>query len=202
MTTLPYRPARATRVPARRGFTLVEALVVIVMIGLLLGIMLPRMGVDRWQAKASAQSVGSSLLLAQREAMAKQYNILVLFDQSRNAIRIVYDSADNGRADAADRSRTIYLGDGVTFGRPSDVPGMPMGNATVSFSSTEPVTGLPVLTYYRNGSAKEFGWFYLTTLKALGSGQGTGRSWAVVINRATGRPEWNTYTPSGWKRGF
>lgn len=202
MTSLQRVPTRDRRAHARRGFTLVEAMVVIVMIGLLLGIMLPRMGVDRWQAKASAQSIGSSLLMAQREAVAKQYNMLVLFDQSRNAIRIVYDSANNGRADANDRSRTIFLGDGVTFGRPSDTPGMAMGNATVSFGSLEPATGLPVLTYYRNGSTKEFGWFYLTTLKALGSGRGTGRSWAVMINRATGRPEWNIYTASGWKRGF
>ena len=60
-----------------RGFSLVEMLGVIVIIGMMASIALPRTGVATYKANSGAQVVASTLVYAQRQAISRQANTLV-----------------------------------------------------------------------------------------------------------------------------
>jgi prepilin-type N-terminal cleavage/methylation domain-containing protein len=187
---------------ATGGFTLMELMVVLVMIGILMSLLAPKVGIDRWQARASAQAVGTTLLTAQRDAIVKQANVIVDLDATNNRLRVGYDSTGNGRLDANERSRGIAMADGTVFGRPADVPAMGFGGNAVNFTYIDATSGLPAIMFYRNGSAQEFGGLYITSLKALNAGRGAGKTWALSMNRATGRAEWSKWNGVSWVRGF
>ncbi|MBI3529785.1 MAG: prepilin-type N-terminal cleavage/methylation domain-containing protein [Betaproteobacteria bacterium] len=65
---------------AQRGFTLVELVVVIILVGVLAVIAIPRFrGVASFNTKGFADSVMTSLRYAQKQAIAKRRNVCVAF---------------------------------------------------------------------------------------------------------------------------
>jgi hypothetical protein len=91
----------------------------------------------------------------------------------------------------------------MVFGKPATVPARSFGNNPVNFTTTELSTGLPAIVLYRNGSAKEFGGLYLSTVKAMGGAPGhANETWAMEMVRATGRAEWLRWNGTAWLRGF
>ncbi len=187
----------------RRGFTMVEMLVVIVMIGILTLIALPRINLSRIRSKAAIQTLGTTMISLQREAIGKQHNIVVMIDVNTRALRVLYDSTNDVRINNNERVRSIPVGEEIVFGRPAGVPARPFGGNPVNFTATELSTGLPAIILYRNGSAREFGGLYLSTVKAMGLATGhENETWAMEIIRATGRAEWLRWNGSAWVRGF
>jgi prepilin-type N-terminal cleavage/methylation domain-containing protein len=189
------------RTSGRRAFTLVEMLIVITMIGILTGIALWRVDIARYQVNGDIQAIGTTLIASQREAIAKQHNVIVVFDTAGNRVRVVWDSNNNGTLDANEHSRFVFLGDRVQFGL-GTAPALPMGAQAVDFADTETSSGLPCVTFYRNGSASEAGGAYITSRRAIGDPKYASDNRAMRVERATGRAEWWHYDGTTWVRGF
>jgi prepilin-type N-terminal cleavage/methylation domain-containing protein len=191
------------RLRPRAGFTLVEMLIVVIIVAITSAIALPKINLSGIRSKSSVQSLGTTMLALQREAIARQHNIVVIIDATRRQLRVVDDSTNNELVTVGERIRTVSLGEGVVFGKPAAVTARPFGANTINFISTEGSTGLPDIVFYRNGSAKEAGGFYLSTAKAMAGAPGHGdESWAMEISRATGRAEWMRWNGTTWIRGF
>lgn len=183
-----------------QGFTLMEMLVTVTIIGILATIALPRINVSRTEAESAMIGLGTALQAAQREGIARQHDVLVTFDEPAATVRMIFDANNNGSLDAGERSRAIPLGNQVVFGRAA-APALPFGAALVNF----PVgtTGLPTLVFHRNGSANFAGGFYLTSVRAqAGDPNNQSDTRAVGVVRATGRVEWMRYIDNAWRRGF
>lgn len=193
------RPSRTTTRLAD-GFTLMEMLVTVTIIGILATIALPRINVSRSEAESAMVGLGTALQAAQREGIARQHDVLVTFDAPAGMVRVIFDANNNGTLDAGERSRGIPLGTQVVFGRAS-APARPFGTSLVNF----PVgtSGLPTLVFHRSGSANFAGGFYLTSIRAqAGDPKNQSDTRAVEIVRATGRVEWLRYIDNTWQQGF
>jgi prepilin-type N-terminal cleavage/methylation domain-containing protein len=189
---------KARTAPA--GFTLVELLLVIVIMGILGAIALPRIDVAKFQVNSAVQAVSTTMVAAQREAVTKQHDIILTFDAANRQVRLIWDANSDGIISPGERSRVVTLDDRVTFGL-GNAPARAFGSQPVNFDDV--INGLPALTFHRNGSASGVGGFYLTSLAAAsGDPTKTNHTRAVEIIRATGRTEWWRYNGSRWDRGF
>jgi len=171
---------------------------VLVVLGILASIAVPRIDISGYRADAAMQSVGSALLVAQRAAVVRQHDVVVSFDASVGLIRIHEDADNDGRITPGERVRFEPLEDGINFGR-GGAPAFRIGDGAISF--TRKHEGHPAVTFRRNGSASEEGGFYLTTTRARSGGHAYDTR-LVVVDRATGRTSWFHHTGSAWKQGF
>jgi type II secretory pathway pseudopilin PulG len=183
---------------------MVEMLIVMVMIAIVVTIAIPRINLSRLRSKAAMQALGTTMLALQREAIAKQYQIVVMIDTTNRALQVLYDSTNDLTINNGERVRTVSLGEEVVFGRPSAVTPRSFGSNPINFATTEISTGRPAIVLYRDGSAKEYGGLYLSTTKAMAGAPGhENETWAMEMVRATGRPEWLRWNGNaGWVRGF
>jgi prepilin-type N-terminal cleavage/methylation domain-containing protein len=181
----------------RDGFTLVELIMVMVLIGIMAGIVAPLLRPERFQLNGAVVQVGSTFSAQQRNAVLRQHNIVLAFDTAAGEIRVHYDLDNDNAMDAGENFSVIQLDDGVVFGRGS-TPARPLSNSTISFTGTQ--AGLPAMTFRRNGSASEEAIVYLTSQRSRTSGGTTfaedGR--AVEIERATGRVRCYSYASGAW----
>ncbi len=185
---------------SRNGFSLVELLIVLVILSILVGIGLPRVDVAHFQVNSAVQALSTTMAASQREAIAKQHDMILTFDAVNRELRLTWDANSNGEIDAGERTRAVALDDRVVFGL-GDAPGRAFGIAPINFN--DEVDGLPALTFHRNGSASGIGGFYLTTTAAAAGGTPRARDTrAAEIVRATGRTEWFRYSGTEWIRGF
>jgi type II secretory pathway pseudopilin PulG len=182
---------------------MVEMLMVIVIIGIVATIALPRINLSRIRSKAAIQTLGTTMLALQRDAIAKQHNIVIMIDAASRSFRVLYDSTNDIRISTNERVRMVPAGEEIVFGKPAAVPARSFGANPVNFTTTEQSTGLPAIVLYRNGSAKEAGGIYLSTVKAMaGVPNHANETWAMEIVRATGRAEWLRWNGTSWVRGF
>jgi prepilin-type N-terminal cleavage/methylation domain-containing protein len=185
----------------RRGFTLAEMLVVLGLIGLLVAIVAPKVDFQHYQIDGGMQAVATALMAAQREAVGKQHDVAVMFDQGNAALRILYDANNNGFIDVSERVRVLQLDSHVRFGRASASALPQIGASAVTF--THLTGGFPSVVFHRNGAASQSGGLYLTSVRALSGNSAYQRDTrALELFRATGRPEWYRYDGTNWTRGF
>jgi prepilin-type N-terminal cleavage/methylation domain-containing protein len=183
----------------RRGLTLIEMMMVIALMGLVLGIALPRVNIEGGRVNATIRSLTAALAVAQRLAVTEQHNVIVAFDSASGRIRVHSDDNNNGVMDSGERVTSTPLGEGVIFGRGA-VPALTYttgssGGDTFNFTRTS--TGYPAIIFRRDGSASENGGFYLTTIRGAASGN-TSWSRAAEIIRSSGRALWYTYATGSW----
>jgi prepilin-type N-terminal cleavage/methylation domain-containing protein len=181
------------------GFTLIEMLIVMVILGLVVAFAAPKIDMTRYRVESSMQGIGMTMLAAERQAITQQHDVILLFDVPNNKIRIHDDANNNGVIDAGERVRGVPLGDGIVFGR-ATAPARPMGAGPVTF--TKVINGFPALVFHRDGSASEAGGFYLTSVRAATSGAHLEDSRSIELERATGRASWYKYGAPVWRRAF
>lgn len=182
-----------------RGMSMAELLAVLGIVGLTTAIVAPKLDVPHFAIEAGMRGIGTTLMAAQRDAVASQHDVIVSFDSTARTLRIHWDKDNDNTEDAGERIRIIGLDDGVTFGRPASVAARSFGTAPVNFAE---VNGRPAVIFRRNGSASESGGLYLTSIRALRPGASSPNDTrAIEFERATGRAEWFRYRGS-WLRGF
>ena len=181
--------------------TLVEIMSVVGLIGMVIAIVAPRIDLGRYKADGGMQVVSTAMMAAQREAVSRQHDIVVMFDQANNSMIFLYDANNDGTVNGGERVRNLVLDRGVVFGRANATVLPAVGGSAVSF--TRIVNGLPSLTYHRSGSASQAGGIYLMWARATsGSAIDADNVRALEVMRATGRPEWWSYDGSSWAREF
>src|SRR5262245_17046317 len=84
------------------GRSLIELLLVIIVIGILVRIAYPAIDALRNNAETAMLQVSTALQAAQREAVARQFDVLVIFDAARNRFQLVFDANNNGIRDGAE----------------------------------------------------------------------------------------------------
>src|SRR5687768_3580673 len=82
----------ATRSCSRRGFTLVEILAVIVILGIASAIIIPQIGTrDDMRARAAARNLVADLIYAQNLAISSGKVVYVRFDVANNKYSLITD---------------------------------------------------------------------------------------------------------------
>jgi prepilin-type N-terminal cleavage/methylation domain-containing protein len=184
----------------RPGFTVVELLAVLILIGIVLTIAIPRINFRAARIEAATRSVTMTLLSAQRAAIQKQHNVVVAFDTIEGTMRIHDDANNDGVIDATEHVRQVELDEGVRFGL-GGATARAIGSAAVTFTRLQ--SGLPALTFSRAGTASEIGGVYVSS-RGTGAGMLIPDTRALEVERSTGRTErfmWDAGA-SQWMRAF
>lgn len=185
----------APTVTERHGFSMIELLIVIVIMGLLAAVAVPKANISSYQANAGAQVVSGTLAYAQRQAISRQADTRVAFDLPNRRLRIHEDRNNDNVIDAAERVTFSNLPEGITFGR-GTATARAIGGEVVTFTRAQGI--LPVLIFRRDGTASEDGGVYLSTIAGLSIDR-TADVRAVEISRATGRATWFSFGTGTWK---
>src|SRR3954470_13886651 len=110
---------RLLKTKLRRGFTLAEMMVVVVITGMMITLAIPRVDTTKWRADAIATIVRTSLQYAQRQAITRQHDMVVSFDTTGERIRTFWDQNNSGVIDNAERVTWRGLDVGILFTDPS-----------------------------------------------------------------------------------
>jgi prepilin-type N-terminal cleavage/methylation domain-containing protein len=183
----------------RGGFTLLELVIVMTIIGIVLTITMPHIDVARLRMNAGFRQVGMTLLVAQRNAVMRQHAVVVAFDSAGRRLRIHDDRNNDGVVQAGELIDFVQLEDGVVFGR-GTAPPLPIGGSAISFVKRQ--GALPALTFQRSGSAGERGVVYLTSARGVASTRYASDGRAFVVTPATGRTTQFEYAGGQWIRRF
>jgi prepilin-type N-terminal cleavage/methylation domain-containing protein len=179
--------------PGRSGFSLVELIYVLVLVGVLVGIAMPRIDFQRARVDSAALQLGSHLLLAQRVAVLKQHDVRISFDETARTVVIHMDADNDGTTAATEQTRTEAIEEGVRFA----LAGAALYGGGAALTFEKDADELPTLVFHRNGSASEEGAVHLTSLSPYGPQHDR----AVRITRATGLARcWSRRTGT-WQEG-
>jgi prepilin-type N-terminal cleavage/methylation domain-containing protein len=182
------------RMTGRSGFSLIEALTVVVIIGILAAVVVPKTAGDRWQLDGAVRATAAEMSYAAQSAVTLQSDVRVSFNADSGRIRTHEDRNNNGTIDSGERVRWTTVAENVYFAR-GTTPALPMGGAAVTFTGTS--DGMRTVIFRRDGSASEEGGVYLSTRRAVARGN-TRDVRAVVVTRSTGRATPMTAASGSW----
>ncbi len=174
----------------RRGYSLGELLWVIVILGVIAGLAIPRLDWMKFRVNAEARNTSLQLGYAQRLAVSLQHNVQVTIDHGTRRMIVDEDANNDGLYGANERRRVIQLENGVNFER-NGVGTLPAPSAT---------NELTRIIYRRDGSADQTGVIYLNTVRGVSLGTNNDAR-ALEVIRATGRAFWYRKTATGWVKG-
>lgn len=174
----------------RAGLTLIELAVVLVLLGTMAGLAIPRLNLSAYRADAAAQQVRSVFQTAQRTSLTRQYDVIVSVDTLKGGLRIAEDVNNNGAIEISEWKFWRPPGEGNRFAVPpagvepgTGVTYRPVGSA-VAGPALKNVDGLPSVIFHRNGSTS-------SEMEVYMSSRYRGRSdfRGITLTRSTGRTE-------------
>jgi prepilin-type N-terminal cleavage/methylation domain-containing protein len=192
----PFRTERRDRA----GFSLLELLAALIIIGILTALAAPRIDAEKFYVDGAVQHANTAFMAAQREAVSQQHNVLVVFDTANASLRTVWDVNNSGAEDNAEHVRVTALSERIRFAKPSGVA--PKNGLATALSPMRGCGGMPCLIVQRNGSLDREASFYLTSRRSLTGGGRETDTRFLEVNRASGRPQSWKYSPSGWVVSF
>jgi prepilin-type N-terminal cleavage/methylation domain-containing protein len=188
-------PRVSARRASRDGYTLVELMMVVVVIGIATAMALPRLNTSGMRVDAAVRDVRGTLQVAQRTAVMRQFDVIVSVDVANAALRVVEDRNNNAAIDADERTRWVRLEPGNRFTVPP--AGVTPANGALSavrLSQPRTIDGLPSIIFRRHGAASSNAEIFV---QGVGGRDSDFR--AVTVVQATGRAEW--YRRDGaWKK--
>jgi type II secretory pathway pseudopilin PulG len=176
---------------------MIELLMIVVIIGLMALLVLPKIRTGSVAVDTAVRTVNLSVMVAQRDAVSRQHNVIIAFDTVAHTVRTVWDVNNNGTVDTGERAHPFLLPEAVILGRPASVPKLG-GASEVSPASRGNARG-PLFIMMRSGGIDRSDVVYFTTKRSLTGADKDVR--ALAIARATGRAMWYKWSTSGWKRG-
>jgi len=180
------------------GFTLIEILLVLAVVGILVSVAMPRINLDRFRIDSGVHTVASAIAASRSQAILQQHDMVLIFDEANREFRVLTDANNNGVADSGESLRTVDLEDGVTYGR-GGAKKLTSDDGNVTFELK--IGGLPALRFHRNGSASEEGVIYITSMRAAQGSSFPEDTRALKIERSTGRVTCYTYRTLSWEEG-
>ena len=181
---------------ARRGFTIIELCVVLIMVGIIAGMAMPRLNYQRYRADAAARVTRAVLQTSQRAAIMRQTNMLIAFSVPQRRMFVIEDSNNNYAYDVGERIRVRPLEEGATFVIPTAaVPGMPAATAPVTGPTMSTVLGLPAVAFLRDGASSTDVRIYICSARCPPENQR-----ALILTQASGRTESWRHNGSTWRR--
>jgi type IV fimbrial biogenesis protein FimT len=101
-----------------RGFTLVEMMIVVSIMGVLLAVSAPAMArfLGHWRLNGAASEMAMVMRAARSAAVNKDINVVFTFDDAQGQYSFLEDSNGNGDADAGERQSVVQqLPPGITI---------------------------------------------------------------------------------------
>jgi prepilin-type N-terminal cleavage/methylation domain-containing protein len=173
----------------RSGFSLIEMLIVVIMIGILAGMAVSRLDWNRYRADSVARGLMADISTAQRTAVSLQSDVRVTVLDNRR-LRIHEDLDNDGAIDGGERvtysplEYNFVIGKGSASNVPS--PADPTDLATVT------------LVFRRDGTASRSGTYYIRSGLPDADCK---YCRAIAVARATGRTVWYSRATGAWVRG-
>jgi prepilin-type N-terminal cleavage/methylation domain-containing protein len=174
----------------RRGVTLIELMIVLVILGTLAGLALPRLNLSAYRADAAAQQVRSVFQTAQRTSLTRQYDVIVSVDTIRGGLRIAEDVNNNGAIELSEWKFWRPPGEGNRFEvppagvRPSTGDTYRPIGTSVAGPALKTVDGLPSVIFHRDGSTSSEMEVYMSSrYRSRTDFRG------ITLTRSTGRAE-------------
>ena len=159
---------------------------------------MPRIDVERFQLDAAIQEVASVVASTRGQAILRQHDYVLMFDEDEDKLFVLFDVNNNGLRNTGEELRTIQLSERVRFDRGGAAP---INGMTDAISFTKVAEQLLALTFHRNGAASEEGILYLTSARSAGGTNNPQDTRALRIERATGRVRCFTYRTLAWREG-
>lgn len=119
--------------PIRRfpGFTLIEILMVIALIGIVVGFSVTKVSFWSYRLDANIRLLQNAIIGAQQLAITRNVTVQVMFDANEHRIRILQDFNNDGVMDVSDSVRYRPLADGAEFqSPPTSIDGAPAAYIT------------------------------------------------------------------------
>jgi prepilin-type N-terminal cleavage/methylation domain-containing protein len=180
----------------RRGVTMIEMMIVVVLLSLVSALALPKLNFAQFKTDDSVRAVRTALQTAQRLAITRQFDVIVSFDTTKQQIRIVEDLNNNYAIDAGERVTYVPLDQGVKFAAPAQGGVVGPVSASVVGTNVLTISGLPSVVFLRSGSASSYVEVYLTA-----NGNDGGSEWrSVQVTQATGRTVWYRWLVNLWSK--
>ena len=181
----------------RRGFTMIETILVLVIIATVSAIGLPRVDFFKYRADAAAVQVRSLLMQAQRDAIVRQHDLIVSIDTSGQRLILSYDQNNDGSIVSTERIRVQSLPENNKFSAPPTALSGTSGLNDYGAIRARAVTkmgGYPSVVFRRDGSVSSPLELYTTTAR-----QKPADYRVTTVVEATGRTAILRYTGSTWK---
>jgi type II secretory pathway pseudopilin PulG len=181
---------------AERTNTIIELAVVLILVGIITGMAIPRLNYERYRADAAARVTRAVLQTSQRQAIMRQTNVLIVFWVSGRRMFIIEDANNSYSYDPGERIRVRPLEEGAQFVVPSAaVPGTTPSSYPVSGPNVATIWGLPAIAFLRDGASSTDLNVYICSARCLPENQR-----ALVLTQASGRTEAWRFTGAIWKR--
>jgi prepilin-type N-terminal cleavage/methylation domain-containing protein len=183
---------------AKPGFTMIETLLVLVIIGVVAAIGLPKLDVYKYRSDATAVMIRSLMMQAQREAVVGQHDLIVSIDTTRHRLVLGFDKNNDGSIATSERIRTQALPDDSKFMTPTSPLGTPGLNSygPIRAEKVTTLSSLPSVIFRRDGSVNTTLELYTT------SARNKAKDWRVTtVVQATGRTEYQRWNGASWVKG-
>lgn len=180
----------------RRGVTLIEMMIVVVLLSLVSAIALPRLNFAQFKTDDSVRAVRTTLQNAQRLAITRQYDVIVSFDTVKQQMRIAEDENNNYAIDAGERVTYTPLDPGVRFATPPQGGVSGALGSSVSGNNVLTISTMPSIVFLRSGSASTNLQVYLTANGNNGQTEWRG----VQVTQSTGRTVWYRWLSTLWNK--
>jgi prepilin-type N-terminal cleavage/methylation domain-containing protein len=175
----------------RRGFSMVELLTTLIIMGIIAGLAVPRIDMSRLRSDAALRQITTLMVQAQRTALSKQSNVIISVDAPNSRLRLVEDRNNSNTYDAGDRMVWMALEPGVKFvTAPAPLDGL---SGIVTFARPRLVDSYPSVIFRRNGAASSDGVMFISSKPSdIGATRG------VTITQSTGRALGFKYSGTVW----